>query len=189
MPITKPGKENSTEVSKFRPISSINVAGKVLEKLIINRIMHHIYSNNLMNPNQYRFTPKKKTTDSTLAIKEYIEDGMRERHIPILVSLDVKVAFDAACWPSILNTLKEFNCPINLHSLAKSYFSRRTAILSMNSIQIEKEVSKVCAQGSCCGSGFWNIQYNSLLNIKYSKRTKAIAFADDLLIAVMVETV
>jgi len=43
--------ENSTEVSKFRPFSLINAAGKVLEKILINRIMYHIYSNNLMNPN------------------------------------------------------------------------------------------------------------------------------------------
>jgi hypothetical protein len=61
--------------------------------------------------------------------------------------------------------------------------------LSTNSIQIEKEVSKGFSQGSCCGRRFWNIQYNSLLNLKYCKRTKAIAFADDLLIAVMAETV
>jgi retron-type reverse transcriptase len=106
IPITKPRKENSNEVSKFRPISLINAAGKVLEKLLINRIMHHIYSNNLMNPNQYGFTPRKNTTDAELAIKEYIEEGMREGHIAILVSLDVKGAFDAAWWPSILNTLK-----------------------------------------------------------------------------------
>jgi hypothetical protein len=50
-------------------------------------------------------------------------------------------------------------------------------------------VSKGCAQGSCCGPGFWNIQYNSLLNLEYGKHTKAIAFADYLLIAVMAETV
>ena len=92
---TKPGKENSTEVSKFRLVSLINAAGNVLEKLLINRIMHHIYSNNLMNPNQYGFTAKMYATDAALAIKEYIE-GMREGHIAILVSLDVKGAFDAA---------------------------------------------------------------------------------------------
>jgi hypothetical protein len=85
---------------------------------------------------------------------------MIERHIAILVSLDVKCAFDAAWWPSIMNTLKEFNCPKNVYNLAESYFSRRMAILSTNSIQIEKEVSKGFPQGSCCGAGFWNIQYN-----------------------------
>jgi len=44
-------------------------------------------------------------------------------------------------------------------------------------------------QGSWCGPGFWNIQYNSLLNLEFGKRTKAIAVADDLLIAVRPETV
>ena len=144
IPITKPGKENSSQVSKFRPISLINVGGKVLEKLLINRIMHHIYSNNLMNPNQFGFTPKKSATDAAIAVKEYLQVGMREGHIAILVSLDVKGTSDAAWWPSILNALKEFNCPKNLYNLAKSYFSGRRAILSSNIIQIEKEVSKGC---------------------------------------------
>jgi hypothetical protein len=165
------------------------VGGKVVEKLLINRIMHHIYSNNLLNPNQFGFTPNKRPTDAAIIVKEYLEEGMREGHIAILVSLDVKGAFDVTCWPSILNTLKEFNCPKNLCNLAKSYFSGRTAILTSNTIQIEKEVSKGCPQGSCCGPGFWNIQYNSLLNLEYGKHTKAIAFADDLLIAVKAETV
>jgi hypothetical protein len=35
----------------------------------------------------------------------------------------------------------------------------------------------------------WNIQYNSPHNIKYVKQTKALAFADDLLIAVRAENV
>jgi len=41
LPITKPGKETSTDVSKFSPISLINVGGKVLEKILINKIMHN----------------------------------------------------------------------------------------------------------------------------------------------------
>ena len=42
IPIVKPGKENCDDASKFRPISLPNVGGKVLEKLLINRINHQI---------------------------------------------------------------------------------------------------------------------------------------------------
>ena len=45
---------------------------------------------------------------------------------------------------------------------------------------MEREVSKGCPQGSCCGADFWNIQYNSLLSLKFTRRTKAVAFAHDL---------
>jgi len=93
-------------------------------------------------------------------VKDYIEDELRERHITILANFDVKGAFDAAWWPNILKTLKEFQCPKNLYNLAKSYFSERTETLSTNSIHVEKDVSEGCPQGSCCGPGFWNIQYS-----------------------------
>ena len=39
-----------------------------------------------------------------------------------------------------------------------------------------------CPQGSCSGPGFWNILYNSLLNMDFTHRTRVIAFADDLLV-------
>jgi hypothetical protein len=51
IPITKPGKENCNDASKYRPISLLNLAGKVLEKMLINRIMHFLYSNELLNKN------------------------------------------------------------------------------------------------------------------------------------------
>jgi len=44
IPIMKPGKEDTMDPSKFRPLRLINVGGKVLEKLLINRIMHHSYT-------------------------------------------------------------------------------------------------------------------------------------------------
>ena len=43
-------------------------------------------------------------------------------------------------------------------------------------------MQKGCPQGSCCGPGYWNVLYNSLFNLKFSSRTKVIAFADDLII-------
>jgi hypothetical protein len=47
---------------------------------------------------------------------------------------------------------------------------------------MERDISRRFPQGSCCGPGQWNIQYNSLLNLNFAKQTKAIAFADDLIL-------
>ena len=43
------------------------VGGNVLEKIIIYRIMHHVYSNNFLNYNQFGFTPKKRAIGAALA--------------------------------------------------------------------------------------------------------------------------
>jgi hypothetical protein len=66
--ITKPGKENSEDVSIFHPINLLNTGGKVLEKVLINRINHHIYSHDLMSTNQYGFTPRSSTIDTAMAV-------------------------------------------------------------------------------------------------------------------------
>jgi hypothetical protein len=60
------------------------------------RITHYVYSSNLLNHNQFRFTPEKKAIDAALTVKEYLEEGMREGHISILFILDVRGVFDAA---------------------------------------------------------------------------------------------
>jgi hypothetical protein len=60
--------------------------------------------------------------------------------------------------------------------------SNRKATLSINNYKMEKEVQKGCPQGSCCGPGFWNVMYNSLLNLEFTIRNKVIAFVDDLIV-------
>ena len=57
--ITKPGKAESEEPSKFRPISLLDTCGKVLEKLLFNRINHHVYLRGHMNENQFGIRPQK----------------------------------------------------------------------------------------------------------------------------------
>jgi hypothetical protein len=102
IPIIKPGKENSEEVSKFRPISLLNIGGKVLEKVLINRINHYVYSNDYMNNKQYGFTPQRSTINAAVAVQDFVEEGLNSGDVLVIVSLDVKGAFDAVWWPSIL---------------------------------------------------------------------------------------
>jgi len=64
------------------------------------------------------------------------------------------------------------------------YLKDRKAIITINNISKEKEITKLCPQVSCCGPGLWNIQFDPLLKIKSAKHTKAVAFADGLLIMV-----
>jgi hypothetical protein len=105
-----------------------------------------------------------------------------------MTSLDVKGAFDAAWWPGILHGLKDLRCPRNLN-LSKGYFSNRTAVMNSNSITIERIVTKGCLQGFCCGSGFCNELYNSMLSLELTSNSIATAFADDLIILTRGETV
>ena len=143
----------------------------MLEKVLISRIMHHVYSNNLMNKNQYGFTPQTSMVNAMMALKDYVQSSIDDGQYVAVISLDVKRAFDAAWWPGILASLRQLRCPRNLYKLCGSYCKDRTAFLTMNNGMVQRNISKGWAQGSASGPGFWNILYNSLLNLEYSKNS------------------
>jgi hypothetical protein len=154
LPIVKPGKEGLNEVHKYRPISLINIGGKVLEKLLIYRINHYLYSNSVLNKNQYGFLPQKSTVDAALAAKVFAHSHLKQRSYVIMISLDVKGAFDAAWWPSILCNLRDLSCPSNLYNLTRSYFSDRVAFFQTNTYREERKVTMGCPQGHVVAQAF-----------------------------------
>jgi len=142
LPVTKLGEESRDEVSKFHPVSLLDTGGKVLEKVLINRINYHVFSQGFMNKNQYGFTPQKGTIDAAMAVKTFVKEGPVAGEVIVLVSLNIRGAFDAAWWPGILKELRACGCSKNLYELTKSYFSQCTATLSTNSFRLEKEISR-----------------------------------------------
>jgi hypothetical protein len=131
-----------------------------------------MYKNELLIDSQYGFMPQKSTTDAAMEAKKFIEPELEKRKGVIMTSLYVKGTFDAAWWPSILKGLKDSGCPRNLYYPSQGYFSRRTAVMSTNSVSIESSFTKGCPQGSCCGRpGFWN--HNSLLKLEFASHSKA----------------
>ena len=157
----KPGKENSMEPSKYCPISLLNIGGNILEKLIeltttCTRTNYWQTVNTDLRQKEYNRCSHRG--------KKIIGPELEKRRVVIMTSPDVKGAFNAAWWPSILKSLKDAECTRNLYYLSRGYFSQRTATVTNNSISIERRVTKGCPQGSCCGPGYWNLLQIQSLN-------------------------
>jgi len=69
IPIAKPDREDSLNPSKYRPVSLLNIGGKVIEKLLIKRIMCYLYRTDFLNENQYGFTSQKSMIDAGMVAK------------------------------------------------------------------------------------------------------------------------
>ena len=87
-PKYKAGKEENRDAPKYRPISLLNVSGKVLDKLMIDRILHHVHSSVGLNSNQYGVTPQKGNLDAAMAVKVIIEENLKQKNCTSVVSLE-----------------------------------------------------------------------------------------------------
>jgi len=78
-------------------------------------------------------------------------------NVVIMASLDVKGAFDSAWWPALFKGLRDARCPRNLYHLAQDYLKERRAVITINSISMEKNSTKGCPQAADQDFGTYNI--------------------------------
>lgn len=91
--IVKPGKD-PTRPGNYRPISLLEVPGKVFEKVMVTRLRDHLDNENLYNQGQYGFRRWRGTTHAIAMATETIAIHQASRHRCNLVLRDVSKAFD-----------------------------------------------------------------------------------------------
>ena len=176
----KPNKNNHKEISAYRPIGLLNVFGKLLEKLIAQRLRHHININDHNNPNQFGFKSQTSTIDAIRAALNKITTAKHHKNQIIAASLDIQAAFDNAWWPVLFKRLKTMRCPRNLYVLIQNYMENRTVKFNYVDITLEKIMTRGCIQGSVLGPLFWNITLDDLFDVELPSGCYIQAFADDI---------
>ncbi|KAI2795584.1 hypothetical protein BLOT_016631 [Blomia tropicalis] len=180
--IPKQGGSNATGPKAWRPISLLPVPGKVLERLMIDRINFNLRTRKLLSSKQYGFTPCRSTIDAVRKVTTTIRKVRDTKQFGVIISLDITGAFDNFWWPAIIARLKHLQVPDNLRGLCKSYLSNRSAKLTIGSSTATKEITRGCPQGATCSPGLWNILYDELLETNLPEGCEMVAFADDLLL-------
>ena len=78
----------------YRPITLLEVPGKILERIINDRFMYFCESNTILSQQQFGFR-KKKGADTAIAIAyEKIAVNQQNKHHCNVISRDVAKAFD-----------------------------------------------------------------------------------------------
>lgn len=171
----------------FRPISLLNIFGKIYEKLILHRLQTHLDllpHDKQMSTAQYGFTKQKSTEDACHMIINTAKQTMKDKNIMLAISLDVKGAFDNTQWEHILTQLKKKQTPTYLQTILASYFKNRHITLNYNNRLYPHRVYKGCPQGSCLSPQLWIIIMDDLLQRKFPDRCQPVAFADDLVLLI-----
>lgn len=84
-----------TDPANFRPISLLNVIGKIYSRFLLNKLTTWMESNNIIAEEQAGFRPGRSTTDQILILNhlatKYADNGLKALHVAFI---DFKQAFD-----------------------------------------------------------------------------------------------
>lgn len=167
--------------SSYRPISLLDGAGKLLERMLLNRITPYVEGTGAISDFQFGFRRSRSTTDAireVLRIARAAGDGaVQNRHLCTVVTLDVKNAFNTAPWTLIDAALHRAGVPGYLTGILRSYMSEREILIGTVSSQ---PVTCGVPQGSVLGPTLWNLFYDGVLRLPVRDGVKLVAFADDL---------
>ncbi|UYV71164.1 hypothetical protein LAZ67_8001969 [Cordylochernes scorpioides] len=179
-----PKRSGEDFLASHRPITMLPGLGKILERLILARLSWMADRMCKAPPNQFGFKPCRSTTAALLNLKSTITRTIKNRKSCLLLSFDVKGAFDNVLHSSILRALHKSVCPRNIYHLINSFLCNRVVRLSMNGCTVSRRISKGCPQGSVLGPFLWNIVFDELLTLDYRNNVFPQAYADDLVVVV-----
>lgn len=188
--LTSKGKGDPSTAAAHRPLCMLDTAGKLYEKLLKQRMLDAVAEAGGLSPRQYGFTTGKSTVD---AINEVVTSAKAvrtgnhsSRDLCMIVTLDVRNAFNSAKWSDILKAVKEdFQVPAYLYNVLQSYLSERWVTFDTRDGRRQKRITAGAAQGSVLGADLWNVNYDGIFHIKMPDGVRLVGYADDVVIIIV----
>ena len=187
-PIFKKG--SKSDPGNYRPVSLTCVVGKVMESIIVDALIDHMITNQLLRSSQHGFLPGKSTTTCMLEYLEtltrWVDEGM---NVDVLYC-DFAKAFDKVPWERLLAKMEGVGVGGNILGWVRAWLTggRQQRVVLNGQHSSWGEIVSGVIQGSCLGPALFLIFINDIDTAVDLTASCLIKFADDTKWAKVVET-
>ena len=92
-------------LKNYRPVSNLPFLSKVLEKVVLDQLLNHLQSNNLVYPLQSAYRSAHSTETALLKICNDLLTTLDSNNVSLLTLLDLSAAFDTIDHSTLLSRL------------------------------------------------------------------------------------
>jgi hypothetical protein len=177
IPIFKASEPSKLE--NYRPISLLPAFSKILEKVMYNKLMSYLNSQQIFYKHQYGFRPKHATIHPLIHLlnKCAEAENSNPKKLTLTVLCDLSKAFDVINHNILMKKLEFYGIRGIAKEWIRNYLSDRTQY-----VEFDNHSSKLCSidcgvpQGSILGPLLYLIYVN---DIAHATDAKLFSFADD----------
>jgi exonuclease III len=180
--LPKEGKDPKT-VKGYRPISLLNALAKIMERLVVRRIIGEMRARGVLPASQSAFLNKHSVEDHPFRLAQMAATGLLDQKTTIMVCLDVEGAFDRVWHQGLLYKMRLFGFPnCALAWISNFLDGRKFCVRVGNSHSVSRGISGGVPQGSPL-SPILYVLYTADLVRELPREVTNGLFADDIALA------
>lgn len=186
LPVRK--KSGRGGVDDYRPITLLNTVSKVIEKVILGRMVDFLDKYEILSDNQHGFRPDRSTESAACEFIKSMFSALDKGEYAAGLFFDLSRAFDCLNIEFVLAKLSRVGFRGHALKLLRSYLTDRTNCVKIGSVFSRNfDVITGVPQGSVLGPLVFLIFINDLSDYM-SKDVSIISFADDTSMVVTART-
>ena len=180
-PLLKKYNLDKENLSNYRPISHLSFLSKLIERVVKQRLTHHLSSNALLNSFQSAYTKHHSTESTLLSVHDHIIKAMAQQKVTALCLLDLSAAFDTIDHSILIHRLSSwFGLNGTVLSWLQSYISSREFVVNINaSLSDPFPLHQGVPQGSVLGPLLFILYTTPLSSLISNSSVKHHLYADD----------
>ena len=181
VPVEKPGKP-ATSPDSFRPISLLSCSAKVMERMVRNRLEHHLETGKYLSATQAGFRKRSCAIDQVVRLEQCVRRSLLGKGVCMAVYFDLSSAYDRVWHTGLLTKLAKCKVQGKMLIWLKNYLTSRVlSVYKDGEYSSKRNISSGLPQGSTISPILFNVMVSDipkLEGVHYSE------YADDMAIFV-----
>ena len=158
-----------------RGISLLCIAGKILMRLMLNRLSKHLANIDLIPESQCGFVQGKSTADSSFALQQLQEKCKLQNQDLYLCFIDLTKAFDTVNREGLWCILEKAGCPSHFIGIIRSFHDNMKVTVREGSDKSPPfEVTSGTKQGCIIAPTLFSIFFSMMLHVAFKDTTDGV---------------